>query len=543
MRVEFEIWLKDMLSGGVRKMGVTAQSVFGGIGRSVDDTKKRIDELTKKRNISLDYKEITAANKEIEKLRNHLNGIENLGSGGGGRRGGIRNIAAGVMLGGMAMTGIGMATNAAVGGVKSVFNSGLEGGGQKSQFEVMAGEKAGDKLFGDLTKYVNDSVFGKSLYQDANTLMGFGEKVENVMDDMKMLGDVSRGNAQKMSSLSLAFGQTEAAGKLTGQDQLQYIAAGFNPLQEISRTTGKSMGVLKDEMSEGKISFDMVREAFRTATSEGGRFHGMLEKMGKTFFGKKDAMIGNIEGAVMGLGMKLDPLWNKMLDRLKPLVDKLPALFDRMVPIIEKVYGRFEEMIPSLSAFGRGVVDLLQPIGELVMSDGMVSFAKTMVELAGSMTKVLKPAVEGVSKSLEVLLGVVEPLVSAIKGAYDWIESHIPMGKSKQENKERFERLADAAFNNLVYKEERVDKLGGNLPKAPKSMFAPVSADKPRSVAATDTDAIVGGGRKVVNINFRNFIEHLKIESASTGEGFAQTEQQLKEMWVRLLRSAEGAIG
>ena len=116
--------------------------------------------------------------------------------------------------------------------------------------------------------------------------MSFGMSAEEAQKRMKQLGDISQGDAEKFKSLTLAFAQMSSTGKLTGQDLMQMINAGFNPLEEISRKTGKSIGELKDEMSKGAISADMVAEAFASATSEGGRFYGSMEAQSKTFSGQ-----------------------------------------------------------------------------------------------------------------------------------------------------------------------------------------------------------------------------------------------------------------
>lgn len=100
---------------------------------------------------------------------------------------------------------------------------------------------------------------------------------------MKQLGDISLGNSDRFQRLSLAFAQVSAAGKLTGQDLLQMVNAGFNPLQEISKKTGQSISDLKDQMADGAISTKMVEEAMKSATEEGGRFAGGMEKASKTF--------------------------------------------------------------------------------------------------------------------------------------------------------------------------------------------------------------------------------------------------------------------
>lgn len=89
------------------------------------------------------------------------------------------------------------------------------------------------------------------------------------------------------------------------------VNAGFNPLEEIARKTGKSIGELKEEMSKGAISSKMVQDAFISATSAGGKFFGMSQEGAKTLNGQIsmlqesfDMMFNEIgqkgEGVIMG---------------------------------------------------------------------------------------------------------------------------------------------------------------------------------------------------------------------------------------------------
>lgn len=116
------------------------------------------------------------------------------------------------------------------------------------------------------------------LAKGAQTLLGFGVAAEKVMPILKQIGDISMGNADRFQSLVLAFAQASANGKLMGQDLLQMINAGFNPLNQMSKDTGKSIAELRDEMSRGAISAEDMEKAFAAATAEGGQFYGMLEK-------------------------------------------------------------------------------------------------------------------------------------------------------------------------------------------------------------------------------------------------------------------------
>lgn len=142
----------------------------------------------------------------------------------------------------------------------------------------------------------------ETLSSSTQTMLGFGVSAETAGKMMHVLGDISGGNTQKFQSLSLAFSQMSSAGRLMGQDLLQMINAGFNPLTEISRQTGKSMAELKEEMSKGAISSQQVTEAFISATEEGGRFHGMLKSQSQGLAGSFAKLKGAMNGMYNELG-------------------------------------------------------------------------------------------------------------------------------------------------------------------------------------------------------------------------------------------------
>ena len=142
----------------------------------------------------------------------------------------------------------------------------------------------------------------ETLSSSTQMMLGFGVSAETAGKMMHVLGDISGGNTQRFQGLSLAFSQMSAAGRLMGQDLLQMINAGFNPLTEISRQTGKSMAELKEEMSKGAISSQQVTEAFISATEEGGRFHGMLKAQSQGLAGSFAKLKGAMNGMYNELG-------------------------------------------------------------------------------------------------------------------------------------------------------------------------------------------------------------------------------------------------
>lgn len=164
----------------------------------------------------------------------------------------------------------------------------------QTSFKTLAGEQVGGELFEQIKEYeLRTPMIMQDLASGAQTMLAFNIPTQDVMQHLKAIGDISMGDSEKFKSLTLAFSQMSATGKLMGQDLLQMINAGFNPLQVISEQTGKSIGQLKEEMEKGAISTKMVQDAFHAAASEGGQFNGMLEAQSKTLKGA----ISNLEGA------------------------------------------------------------------------------------------------------------------------------------------------------------------------------------------------------------------------------------------------------
>lgn len=187
----------------------------------------------------------------------------------------------------------------------------------------------GKQFADDLRNSTAAALYGTSTINDAaKNMLSFGIDGSKTQTVLAQIGDIAAGDAQKFGSLSLAFAQISSAGKLQGQDLMQLINAGFNPLAEISKKTGKSIGELKDEMAKGAISAQMVEDAFASATSEGGQFHGMLE----------DIKNNTMQGKMAMLSSAFDDLKAKLFELLVPIVEKiLPVITDQVLPAIMSV--------------------------------------------------------------------------------------------------------------------------------------------------------------------------------------------------------------
>ena len=191
----------------------------------------------------------------------------------------------------------------------------------------------GSQTFRELNKYAAATPYQtKELARAANTMLAFGINAEDTMKALRTLGDVANGNSERMQGLALAYAQVQSTGRLMGQDLLQMVNQGFNPLQIISEKTGKSMATLKKEMENGAISAEMVSEAFKTATSEGGRFYNGALRGSKTLGGVLSTLSDIVQMAafqMVGLSETGDVLKGGLYDKILTASNSLIQVIDR----------------------------------------------------------------------------------------------------------------------------------------------------------------------------------------------------------------------
>ena len=221
----------------------------------------------------------------------------------------------------------------------------------QTSFDVLVGNKQqAEELFNSIKDFATHTPMQmKDLASAAQTMMSFNIPVEQIMENLKALGDVSMGDAQKFQSLSLAFSQMSATGKLMGQDLLQMINAGFNPLATISEKTGKSISELKDEMSKGAISADMVRQAFMDATSEGGKFAGMLEKQSQTLGGAYSNLQGAINDMFNAIGEQTEGIMAGSINAATVLVQNYEKVGKVILGLVS-TYGTYKAAVMTVTA-------------------------------------------------------------------------------------------------------------------------------------------------------------------------------------------------
>lgn len=412
MSYSFSIFLKDFASSSLSKISsnvhnmenkirssqANIQNNFQKSVTSIDELNAKLQRLNKQRTASTSISDIRKLKTEINQTEREIKRLENLPPAGFGER--LRNI--GGQFGGLIglAGGVGLAMQAWE-GIQSIFNKGVELEQANIKFEVLLGsaEKA-KELLGELTGYADTTPYGlDGLQKGAETMLGFGIAQEKILPNMKMLGDIAMGNEEKLAGLSLVYSQIQATGKLMGQDLLQLINQGFNPLQVISEQTGLSIGTLKEKMEKGAISAEMIEEAFRLATSESGRYYGMTEKMGESAGGKLSTMLDAFSAVVKKVGLRF-------AEWIKPLFDIGTAFAEKLIPFGQWVIS----FLPSMETF----TTVMQILGVTALAVGGYLLVANASTIAWSV-------------SLGILNGIIW-LVEAAQWAWNLAMSLNPIG-------------------------------------------------------------------------------------------------------------------
>lgn len=523
--LEFFVKMKDMMSGGLAKLSSNSSTEFGKIQDNIEKTSRK--------------------NKELQ------DSFDAVGKKAKSSLGGIGDIIKGT-LGADAIKGL-LQSGFEV--VKGSISKAMDFGKIKESFKVLTGNDGiGLNLANDLNQLQQMTILGPEVFKSAQTMLSFGAPADAVVSTLKRLGDVSMGDAQKLESLTLAYSQIQSAGKLQGQDLLQLINAGWNPLNEIHKKTGISMADLKKQMEKGAISADMVTQALIASTSQGGLFNNMMNKLADTPAGKMAQMEGQWESLQVKFGETLMPLAMAVMSLLGPLMDIASTWMPYISEGISTVMSYFNSLNDSSSNWSY----YLQSIGEII---GVVwQYAQAVFGVFWAATKPLIAWI-GHSQLLRDIFTGIKFVITSVFTVLTWVADKL---KALYENTigpilDGIEKvygwlkgLVGGKTEVTVNKTDTGATLTASMPTASNSSSLTAtqavsqSAGKMAMPSASKSEkgdiakGITQGGPRVINITIGKMVERIEVRVANMQEGVNNIESQVEEAFLRILNS--GAI-
>lgn len=322
----------------------------------------------------------------------------------------------------------------------------------QTAIETMVGKDMVGRLIPQIKELARISPLTMSDMVGAEKMMlGFNIQAEDTIKYLKAISDISMGESGKFNSLTLAFSQMSAAGKLMGQDLNQMINAGFNPLQIISEKTGKSIATLKDEMSKGAVSAEMVQQAFIDATSAGGKFYNMSENASKTINGQLSMMQDALNSVFNELGTKSESVIMDGIQMTTSLIQNYETVGKVLAGLVV-TYGTYRTAVMLVTA-----AESKHTLVEIGLTNARLLARKAQLALNAAMLTnpyvLLATAVIGLGAAMWAFHDSTTAVEKAQKRFDEQKKQSI---KKEQEHKQRLEELISTLQNEYTSSMDRV---------------------------------------------------------------------------------------
>lgn len=218
-----------------------------------------------------------------------------------------------------------------------------------------------DKIFEDLYRFSSESTYRFSeLAKYAKQLAAFNIDKSNLLETTKMLGDVASGVGVSMDRLILAYGHVKSSGFLRGIQLRSFSQNGVPVLEELSKilteVEGKtvSLGDVFDKMMKREIPFEMVEQAFKNMTSEGGKFYQMQEVLARTLSGQINILKGRWENLLAAIGNANSGVLKDTVSWMSNLVSSMDNV-GRLIKTLIIGFGTYQATLVIVTGITQGL--------------------------------------------------------------------------------------------------------------------------------------------------------------------------------------------
>ncbi len=296
--------------------------------------------------------------------------------------------------------------------------------------ERLAGAKALTTQMQELAKYT--PMLTTDLASAGETLMRFGVRSEDLMSTLKDIGEITGGDSERLSRMALALGQSVSMGRLTGQDRLQMVNAGFNPLKYIAEDMNVSMSEAEEAMSKGEISVEMLLKAINKAAKTD--FAGYMSEQAKTLDGRMSTLRDTWQ---IFAGQVSKPIFDGLKSALEYVIKGFNVLSkDETLELIRKQVEQY--VIPAFQELGKTLMWIFDLKGSLDMTDQASSTIKSvgaMITATSALAKVLytitllssiawnsfRMGIETTAVGITGLVELVVAVVKTILRSFQWL--------------------------------------------------------------------------------------------------------------------------
>lgn len=275
-------------------------------------------------------KAFSASGRHIDLLKKKVSGLESSLSSGSKASLKFGTVFKGAFVAGAALTAITAITR----GIKEFGNQAIVQAENYEQLEIsfktfLKSASLAKKVLADLTEFSNKTPYEpEQVYQAGKALLAFGIEHEKLIPTLKSIGDVAAATGKDFNELAIIYGKARTQGTLFAEDINQLTEAGVPIIAELAKQFGVAEGQVKKLGSEGKITFANLEQAFKDMTSEGGRFHNLMEEQSESLKGLKSTGAGLLNELAKQIGNKFLPLLKSVQRLINGVLGSMVKWFD-----------------------------------------------------------------------------------------------------------------------------------------------------------------------------------------------------------------------
>ena len=213
--------------------------------------------------------------------------------------------------------------------ILKVGNSVRKLGAEMEQTEIAFGTflrsaDKGRKVIAELNEFANVTPFdNEEIIKSGRVLLAANVPAEELTDTLKTIGDIAAGTNVPITELGSIYAKVMNKGKLQAEELNQLAERGIPIIDELS----KQFGITKQEVfelgSKGKITSDIMQDAFKRMTKKGGIFFNLMQKQSESAAGLLSTFTGKMKLAGVELGKRMLPAAKKVTKQLIGFADKL----------------------------------------------------------------------------------------------------------------------------------------------------------------------------------------------------------------------------
>lgn len=283
-------------------------------------------------------------------------------------------------------------TAAEIGGLVAIKKFGsdvIEATGKMQQLQValstiLQDKSKADALLADISRFAVTTPFSiDEVATGAKQLLAYGSSADNVVKELSMLGDVASGLQIPLGQLIYLYGTLRTQGRAMTVDIRQFAGRGIPIYEQLA----KVLGVTKDEVSglvtEGKVGFKEVEQAFKNMTSEGGQFNNMLANSAGTWPQQIAAVEEKLFLKLNEFGNNYKEVFEFGIGTAEDLVENLDDVIAVMGSLIA-AYGTYKAALIAAAVAQKavGFVESIRLIGMYRKELGLATAAQQAFNVA-----------------------------------------------------------------------------------------------------------------------------------------------------------------